>query len=166
MDSLERLKRALLATMKANVPVQTLWAQCQSVNLQEGTMVATREGLDYEDVLLGLGPDITVPELGSKVLLGLVENQRAATFLLFAERIAERRINGNAHGGLVRANEVAKEFAIIQQEINALKQVLIAWVPVPSDGGAALKAASASWSAQPLMTTLSQQLQNPKVSHG
>lgn len=166
MDSLERLKRALIATMKSNVPVQTVWATCSSVNMQEGTMVATKEGLDYEDVLIGLGGDKLAPVPGCRVLLGLVQNQPTATFLLYAEETEQRHINGDAFGGLVRADDVAQALASLQQDINSLKQVFATWVPVTQDGGAALKASAASWFAQPLAVTQSTQLQNPKVSHG
>ena len=54
MDELEELKQAIIAQIKARVPVQTVWATCKSTNVNEGTMVATREGLDYDDVLLGM----------------------------------------------------------------------------------------------------------------
>lgn len=166
MDSLEKLKQAIIAQVRANVPVQTVWAECVSADPASGTMVATREGLEYDDVLLGLGADITVPEPGSKVLLGIIENKHVATFLLYAERIAERRINGNVWGGLVKADAVAQELAALQAEFNQLKGLLNGWVPVPNDGGAALKATLTSWSGQPVQTTTSSQLQNPKVSHG
>ena len=166
MDSLEKLKRAIIAQVKANVPVQTVWATCTSVNLQEGTMEATRDGVEYFDVLLGLNNDITVPEVGSKVLLGLVENHTSATFLLLAERIAQRRINGNSYGGLVRADDVAQELIKLANDVNQLKAVFAAWVTVPNDGGAALKLAATSWSSQQLVAPTSQQIQNPKVQHG
>jgi hypothetical protein len=168
MDSLEKLKRAIIAQVKGHVPVQTVWATCASVNVSDGTMVATREGLDYEDVLLGIGGegDLVVPLAGSKVLLGIVENKPTAAFLLMAERVERRHINGDAHGGLVLADQVASRLNTLEQDLNTLKQVLAAWVPVPSDGGAALKAAAATWAAGLLTPTQSQALQNTVVHHG
>lgn len=166
MDSIEQLKRAIIAQVKAQVPVQTLWAECRSTNLQEGTMVAEVEGLEYHDVLLGLGADITVPEPGSKVLIGIVENLREATFLLFAESIAERRINGDAFGGLVKVGELVSELNDLKQDLNTLKSVLTAWVPITNDGGAALKAASATWAGQTLSPATAQRLENSIVKHG
>ena len=68
MDSLEKLKRAIIAQVKANVPVQTVWATCTSVNLQEGTMEATRDGVEYFDVLLGLNNDIMLPMIDQMLL--------------------------------------------------------------------------------------------------
>lgn len=166
MDSLEQLKRAIIAQVRSQVPVQTLWAECKSADPQSGTMVAVVDGLDYDDVLLGLGPDITVPEVGSKVLLGLVENHREATFLLFAERVALRRINGDVFGGLVKADTVAAELNALKQDVTMLKGVLAGFIPIPGDGGAALKAAAASWASQQLQPTVSKDLQNLIVTHG
>lgn len=169
MDSVEALKRAIIAQVKAQTPVQTLWAECQSTNAEEGTMVAVVDGLEYDDVLLGLGADITVPEPGSKVLLGVVENQREATFLLFAERIAMRKLNGDVFGGLVKADVVAQELAALQADVNQLKQAFLAWVPIAgptTDGAAGLKTLAAAWAGQPMMTTQSVSLQNAIVSHG
>lgn len=166
MDSLEKLKRAIIAQVKANVPVQTAWATCRSVSPDDGTMVAERDGVEYYGVLLGVGADMTVPEVGSKVLLGLVENQPAAAFLLLAERIAQRRINGNGFGGLVKADDVAAEVNRLVQDLNALKAVFGGWVTVPNDGGAALKLAATNWASSQLAPASSQALQNPKVQHG
>lgn len=169
MDSFERLKRAIIAQVHAQVPVQTVWAHCQSTNPEQGTMVAVRDGLEYHDVLLGLGPHLVVPATGSKVLLGLVENQRSATFMIHAESIHELRLNGKAHGGLVLADALAARLNLLEQDLNNLKAALSTWTPTapptPADI-ATLKAALIGFSTTPLMPTSSIQLQNSKVYHG
>jgi hypothetical protein len=43
----------------------------------------------------------------------------------------------------------------IQNDITTLKNILSTWVPVPNDGGAALKAAAATWAATPLIESIS-----------
>jgi hypothetical protein len=169
MDSLEALKRAIIAQVKALTPVQTLWAECRSVNMQAGTMVALVDGLEYDDVLLGIGSDITVPEPGSKVLLGIVENQREATFLLFAERIAQRRINGDANGGMVLADTVRNTDAALISKVNALLAALNAWTPAAPPTPAdlvTLKAALLTVTTTPLQPVLPASYENPVVKHG
>lgn len=166
MDPVAKLRELLRKDMDARVPVQTVWATCTSVNSEEGTMEATREGLEYYDVLLGLGGDRLEPIAGSKVLLGLVENKAAACFLIYAEETERRNINGDAFGGLARADAIAQELASLQQDLNALKGVFQAWVTVPNDGGAALKAGAATWAGNQLQVTTQQDIQNPKVNHG
>lgn len=166
MDSVEKLKRSIIAQVKAQTPVQTLWAKCLSTNSTEGTMVAMVEGLEYDDVLLGIGSDMTIPAPGSKVLIGLVENHGEATFLILAESVTQRRINGDAFGGVVKVDELVRELNALKKEVNTLKSILSAWVPVPNDGGAALKASVVSWSSQVLQPAVSAQLQNSFVTHG
>lgn len=166
MDVIEQLKAAIIAQVDARVPVQTVWAECVATDVASGTMMATANGLEYHDVLLGLGDDLTVPEPNSKVLLGLVGNKAEATWLIYAERIALRHINGNAKGGLVVADQVALRLNAIEQDINALKTAMASWITAPNDGGAALKLAATAWFSTQLATTQSEPLQNPKVKHG
>lgn len=166
MDTIERLKRAIVEQMARRVPVQAVWAQCVSVNATRGTMVASREGLDYEDVILGLGGEMIVPEPGSRVLLGLIENHSAATFLLFADRIAERRLVGDRWGGVPIASRVTAELNALQADINQLKALVAAWVPVTQDGGAALKATLVAWSSSQLVQTQSGAIESTTVRHG
>lgn len=166
MDILEQLRASILQLVKANVPVQVVYATCKEVQAEAGTMTAEREGIEYFDVLLGLGQDITIPVVGSRVMLGLLENKRQATWLLFAEAVKERRINGNALGGLVMVEPLVAQLNELKSQVNQLKGILGSWVPVPNDGGLALKAAAATWAGQPLATTARQQLENPVVSHG
>lgn len=169
MDSLDKLKAAIIAQVKANVPVVTVWATCTSVNAQDGTLEADKDGAAYYDVLLGLGDSITVPVVGTKVLLGLVENQATATILLYAERIQEMRINGIANGGLVRAATVRQVDAMLVQKVNELVTVLSAWTPAvpptPADIGT-LKAALVTWCATPLQPVEPTAYENPVVKHG
>lgn len=166
MDAVEQLRRLIREEIKRGVPVQTVWAEAGQADLQSGTMDATSEGLEYFDVLLGLGGDLVEPEPGSKVLLGILGNKAEACILLYAEQTAKRHINGSENGGLVLAEEVAKELNTIKAQINQLKGLLQSWVPVPSDGGAALKTVITTWSAQQVASTVSANIQNKRVSHG
>lgn len=169
MDSVAKLRQLLKRDMDTRVPVQTVWATCKRVDMVEGTMDAERDGLEYNDVLIGLGGDKLAPMAGCRVLLGLVQNQPTATFLLYAEETEQRHINGDAYGGIPRADEITSRLNSIEQDLNALKVAFSSWAPIggpTTDGGAGLKTLAASWFAQQLVTTTSQQLQNPKVSHG
>ena len=166
---IEQLKAAIIAQVNARVPVQTVWAECVGTDVASGTMTATANGLEYDDVLLGLGDDITVPEPNSKVLLGLVGNKAEATWLIYAERIALRYINGNAKGGLVVANTVRQADTALLNKVNQLIAVLTAWTPtVPPTLAdiATLKMALTTWCATPLVPVVPNAYENPKVYHG
>lgn len=166
MDPVAKLRLLLVDLIREKVPVQLVWAQCVSSDIDQGTMTAMREDIEYHDVLLGLGGHLVAPTANSKVLLLVIENKPAATILLHAESITEQRINGKDLGGLVKADELASRLNVLENDLNTLKQVLATWSPVSMDGGAALKALAATWYAQQLTTTTSDQLQNPKVQHG
>jgi hypothetical protein len=73
--------------------------------------------------------------------------------------------NGGRNGGMVISKNTADRLNKIEDDINTLKQDFTAWTPVPNDGGAALKAATASWSDQQLQDTQASDLEDSKVTH-
>lgn len=77
------------------VKVQTIWAVVKEVDWDDKTMIATgvSDELDYLDVKLGLGGRNVKPEIGSYCLLGVIENQEAAAFLIEAEQVEEYSLN-------------------------------------------------------------------------
>lgn len=166
MDPIAKLRELLRADMKAQVPVQTVWATCKSVSMSQSTMVAEADGIEYHDVLIGQGGDLVESKPNCRVLLGIVQNKRQATYLIATDQTNRRWINGNEHGGLVKSDDVTEKLNAIEQDINMLKQLFTGWSPVSMDGGAALKVATAVWAADQLVPTVSQDLQNKSVSHG
>ena len=72
---------------------------------------------------------------------------------------------GGKHGGIIKIEELTTKLNTIEQDINALKQALSTWVPIPSDGGAALKAAVTSWAAKPLQQSKRGDYEDPNVKH-
>ena len=74
-----------------------------------------------------------------------------------AEQIAiYLRANGTIEVGgdsdfMVRYEPMAATIDEIKSDIATLKQAFTAWVTVPGDGGAALKAIAATWAATPLI---------------
>jgi hypothetical protein len=52
----------------------------------------------------------------------------------------------------------------VEKDLNSLKQVFLQdWVPVSQDGGAALKAAAATWAGRRLTETQKSDIENEKV---
>lgn len=68
-----------------------VWATAKAVDWDKKTMTATGivDELDYFNVQLGLGNLYRKPKNGTKVLLGILENQKAATILLDANEVEE-----------------------------------------------------------------------------
>lgn len=73
--------------------------------------------------------------------------------------------NGGKLGGLVRVQDLTSRLNIIENDINALKNTLSAWTPVAQDGGAALKAAAADWSAAMLTPSSRSDYENEIIKH-
>lgn len=73
--------------------------------------------------------------------------------------------NGGDLGGLVRVQDLTSRLNIIENDINALKDALSAWVPIAQDGGAALKAAAADWVDAKLTPSTRGDYENEKVKH-
>ena len=75
-------------------------------------------------------------------------------------------LNGGCFGGTVKVEQLTERINAIERDINDLKSVFSGWVAVPQDGGAALSAAAAAWSATPLELTQRGDYENEKVKHG
>lgn len=106
---------------KSFVKPQMNWAIVKSVDWEKKTMVATDliDGLDYYDVLLGIGAIYQKPKVGAKCLLGVLGNKASATFLIEAENVEETIYTSD------KTKFVIKESGfVIQQDNESLKSVL------------------------------------------
>lgn len=74
-------------------------------------------------------------------------------------------INGGTNGGIVKVNDLLNKLNAVENDLNNLKSLLSAWVPVPSDGGASLKTALASYFSQTITPTLLVDIENDKIKH-
>jgi hypothetical protein len=168
---------------KAQVDVQTHWCKVKSVDWDKKTMTATGiiDDLDFFDVLLGLGSINRKPSLQSKCLIGIVNNNTAAAFLIECEEIEEIEIsdktgfklvlnngnltiNGDKFGGIVDAIELKKQVDKNTAVLEAIQTAFQSWVTVPNDGGAALKGIASSF-INLAVADLSN-IQNEKIKHG
>ena len=93
--SLDKLKQTINELIKGNIPIQTVWVTVSEVDWEERTMTAigVDDELEYYDVLLGLGSIDLKPKKGSTCLIGIIENQDTASFLINADQIEEIDIN-------------------------------------------------------------------------
>ena len=93
--SLDKLKKTLSELAKNSTPIQTVWVEVTEVDWEERTMTAigVDDELEYYDVLLGLGSIDLKPKVGSTCLIGIIENQDTASFLINADQIEEIDIN-------------------------------------------------------------------------
>ena len=150
-------KKLLTEGMKAKVPIQTEWVKVSSVDWEEKTMIAIGQnnGLEYFDVLLGLGSINIRPKIDSLALVGSIHNGEAC-FMISCEEIEEIEIsdktgfklslnngllliNGDEFGGIVNAKELKMQADKNTLILEKIQTVFANWTPIPNDGGASLK---------------------------
>lgn len=176
---------ASLLTQKGKelIGVQTHWVVVKSVDWNAKTMVATGvvDDLDFHNVVLGLGSNYRKPSIGSKCLIGIINNDGAVTFLIDCEVIegfelidktgfkfslnnGKMTINGDTLGGLAKAKELKKQLDKNTLILKNIQSVFMSWVPVANDGGASLKALVNSFTN--LNRADLSNIENEKVKHG
>ncbi|WP_264521207.1 hypothetical protein [Flavobacterium sp. N1994] len=179
---LQEFKKLLTEKIKARIPIQTEWVKVSEVDWEAKTMTCIGEnnGLEYFDVLLGLGSIVIKPKVDSLALVGSIHNGEAA-FLISCEEMegfelidqsgfklslnnGQMMINGDDFGGIVNAvelkNQVDKNTLILQK----IQEVFTNWNVVPNDGGAALKILSSQF--RNLDRANLSNIQNTKIKHG
>jgi len=103
------------------IPVQTFWATCEQVDLNNNTMIAKGvvNGLNYYNVRLGLEGEISYPEQGTMCLLGMINKSKTDCFLIEAKRLVRKQIKLDE-----TVINIAKNGLEIKQGNESLKEVL------------------------------------------
>jgi len=111
------------------------------------------------------------PKINSYVVVNWI-NGNACYIALYSEidsvkLLADTEIifNEGENGGVPITSDIVSRLNNIEQDINDLKTAFSTWVVVPTDGGAALKASTATWYAAPLIETVDSDIENEKVKH-
>lgn len=76
------------------------------------------------------------------------------------------QLNDGSFYGLVKVEELVDKLNALENDLNTLKAAFSGWTPVPNDGGAALKAASATWAGDTFTDTVKADLENSDITHG
>lgn len=175
-----KIKDAIKAIVREELKHQVFSAKVISVDDQDQTCDVEIEG-EHElyDVRLRSIIDqdnkgvIVYPSVGSYVLVGIIDNRIESSYICATSTVSKVQIMtddielaGDQFGGLVKAEVVNAEVNALKQEINTFKQLLTAWVPVPTDGGASLKTFVASWAGQLMTPNTQVDYENQQVKHG
>lgn len=71
--------------------------------------------------------------------------------------------NNGSLGGLIKLLPALQKINALEGDLNSIKAVFAAWVPVPQDGGLALKTAAAAWAGKTFTLTQQSELENTKI---
>lgn len=171
-------------TRKGN---EVLSAYVVSVDEEKALMnVKLYDGeLEIEDVLLNAVEEETlgillIPEVDSDVVISCVDGS-GEYMLVRASKLSKVLItisgtkfqldkdgivmNDGGNDGIPITKSVIQQLNKVEEDVNKLKQIFSSWSPVSQDGGAALKAAAASWSGQQLQKSKDADIKNDKVKH-
>ena len=105
-----------------------------------------------------------LPKVNSIVVVQMF-SQTGGVIIAFSE-LEEIHLNGEDKGGMVTAGSLLQKINELEQQINTLKTIFATWVPVPNDGGLALKTLTTSFSSQTITLTVQTDIENSKVKHG
>ncbi len=174
MSSDRRISEAILILSGASKTgtVYALDAVIKSVDKNKRTCVVYtitgKTQSEIPDVRLMASVDdgvLFVPVVGSNVTIILT--QQADPYITQYSDIDEIIFRGGDLGGLVKLKETVERLNKIEDDINAIKKVFsTTWTPTPNDGGAALKAAAATWAGQQLQKTTEGDIENDKIKQG
>jgi len=121
------------------------------------------------DIDARIAPDVTgktkfIPKIGSVVVVAMVSNTSGV--IVSYSGVDEINLNGDNKGGLVIGADLLQKLNALEVDINKIKGIFATWIVAPNDGGAALKALSASWAADTLTKTLISDIENDTVKQG
>lgn len=120
-SAIDEFQRLLKEQQTKAVNPQLIWGVVVAVDWDKKTMTAKSvvDGLKYFNVLLGLGSFYRKPKVGTKCLLGVLGNKKAATFLIEAEAFEESVITSLNTEFTIKENGF-----IVKQGDQSLKTIL------------------------------------------
>lgn len=162
---------AIEKVVARKMPIQVTVGTVTAVDKDKRTVDVERDSLpEMFDVRLNAVTSPTgvltiYPTKGSYVLVAIIDNNPVDAFVLTCTDVDEIVFNNGEYGGLLKVDAIVSEIQAVKDDLNAIKTAFTNWVTMPNDGGAALKAAAASWAGQQLPDVDATALQNEKFKH-
>lgn len=162
----DEIRKAIMSMIEGLIPLNTTW--CTVVSVTDQMCKVKIDDLEIEDILLGFDKSgvIVYPKPDTDVLVAFIDNSKTNGAVIYVKDTDKIEIMGNVNGGILISQNTADKFNAIEQDLNSIKQAFASWGVVPNDGGAALKAATATWSSQMLTETQATDLENDIIKHG
>lgn len=161
-------------------PIQSFWATVSEIDedAETCTVVSVRSKLETYDVLLAITKEsgiVSIPVIGSKVIVGIIENQNTSAFIVFCEKVKEYKIRakdsvtilGDNFGGLVKIEELKTQLDKNNQLLSSLLSIINgAQIPEPGNGSpSALQIALNAVTVGKSIADFSN-IENDKIKHG
>lgn len=115
---------------------------------------------------------LEIPAVGSNCIICFRDGKAGRPQLLWVDKADKLLLNygliqanGGNNGGMINVEPAVTRYNLIENDVNSLKNAFMAWVVVPNDGGAALKAIAAAWAGNPLAVTTRDEIEDTKFTH-
>lgn len=102
-----------------------------------------------------------IPMVDSNVIV--IGSNNVTPFVAQFSEVESIEWLGGENDGVPLVNPLLEKLNNLENDINTLKSAFSSWLVVPSDGGAALKAISATWAGQQLQPTQKQDIEHTKI---
>ena len=102
-----------------------------------------------------------IPVLDSNVIV--IGSNNVTPFVAQFSEVESIEWLGGENDGVPLVNPLLEKLNNLENDINTLKSAFSSWLVVPNDGGAALKAISATWAGQQLQPTQKQDIEHTKI---
>ena len=132
--ALDDFGQLLKNRLNGNVKATIRWVKVTEVDWSEQAMTAVDgDGLEFFNVLLGVGTTAIKPVVGTDCLIAIVEGDEATAFLLFADEAELIQFNGGENGGIVKISPTIAWMNKVNLDMQTLKGLLsgigLAFVP-------------------------------------
>ena len=122
----------------------------------------------YHNVRLQANPGngvLIIPSDDSFVIVGRMSG--GGGYIAMTSAVDSIQLLDGSYGGLIKIDDLVGKLNVLEQDLNALRDVFDNWVTVPNDGGAALKALlSPGWTVPQLTETENVDIENTDITHG
>lgn len=139
-DELDKFGQLFKQRLSDNQKATLRWVSPTAVDWDAQTMTAEDgEGLEFFDVLLGVGTTAVKPVVGCDCLIAIVEGDEATAFMLYADEAEEVVINAEKmqyssdliqyndgeNGGLVKVVPMTNWMKKVASDMQTLKTLLL-----------------------------------------
>lgn len=115
---------------------------------------------------------IEIPTAGTACLVGFRDGDQQRPQIMQVNEVDKYYINPDnftqfgdgSNGGMMLLMPSLAAFNALQNDVNLLKANFRGWIPVPNDGGAALKAATSGWAGNQLQVTQRSDIENTQIT--
>lgn len=131
---------------------------------------APRAGIRLQSAESGTTGIVLIPKEDSFIVVSFFD--RTTGFVSLTSELEKILIdtdlvqfNGGDNGGLINIDDLVTQMNKSQNDLNSLKTAISGWIPVPNDGGAALKVALGAFFGTQLVLTVKVDMEDDKIIH-